>query len=903
MDSDGPNKVDRRRFLKQAGLAVGATALAARAGAAGKAAAGATRVSLVIDPADPVASAAPAKWAVEQLRQALAARRIECRLYRQIGEAAADDLCIEVAGHRSALPGGIVVPDAPEALAIARGKLGDRKVLFARGTDVRGLVYALTELADISVFSDDALSGLRSAEPITERPANAVRSCMRMFCSDVEDKAWFNDREFWKSYLSMLIAQRFNRFHLCFGLGYDFTREIRDAYLHFAYPFLVKVPGYDVRATNLSDAERGRNLEMLRFISDEAARRGLHFQLGLWTHAYEWTESPEANHRIEGLRPETQAAYCRDALAILLRECPNIAGVTIRTHGESGVGEGNYELWRQVFDGVVRSGRRLEIDLHAKGLDRTMIETALATGLPVTLSPKFWAEHMGLPYHQAWIRPTELPQRVRGEGLFALSSGSRSFLRYGYGDLLEEGRRYSVLHRIWPGTQRLLLWGDPVFAAAYGRESSFCGSAGAEIMEPLSFKGRKGSGREGHRTALADPSLQPRYDFERYLYTYRLWGRLLFNPETRPDAWQRLLRSQHGAAAPAVEAALSASSRILPLVTTAHTPSAANNHWWPEMYVNMSIVDASRPQPFTDTPEPKRFGAVSPLDPQLFARVVDFADDLIKGRTGGPYTPAEVAAALDDLAASAAEHLATARSAVETASEPGFRRFALDVAVQIDLGRFFAHKLRAAVLYALFERSGDPRFLGRAVEVYRSAREDWAAIAERTKGVYVDDVSFGIAWYQRGHWADRLDAIDRDIEAMNGSATAVAAPKEDLQEYERLIKAVMAATPRPSADLQHTPPRSFRRGQPVLIEIKSGGAAESVRLHYRRTNQAEPWQVLVMKREADAHRTAIPADYGDSPFPLQYYFELAESSPRTAVLYPGFNSTWSNVPYFVLRQA
>ena len=57
---------------------------------------------------------------------------------------------------------------------------------------------------------------------------------------------------------------------------------------------------------------------------------------------------------------------------------------------------------------------------------------------------------------------------------FALSSGSRKFLRYGYGDLLAENRRYGVLHRIWPGTQRLLLWADPVFAAGYSRAFQFC---------------------------------------------------------------------------------------------------------------------------------------------------------------------------------------------------------------------------------------------------------------------------------------------------------------------------------------------------------------------------------------------------------------------------------------------
>jgi len=87
------------------------------------------------------------------------------------------------------------------------------------------------------------------------------------------------------------------------------------------------------------------------------------FQLGLWTHAYQWNNSPNASHVIEGLTPQTQAPYSRDALTILLKECPNITGVTLRIHGESGVPEGSYDLWRTIFSGCVRSGRRIEVEL------------------------------------------------------------------------------------------------------------------------------------------------------------------------------------------------------------------------------------------------------------------------------------------------------------------------------------------------------------------------------------------------------------------------------------------------------------------------------------------------------------------------------------------------------------
>src|SRR5262249_14609109 len=146
-----------------------------------------------------------------------------------------------------------------------------------------------------------------------------------------------------------------------------------------------------------------------------------------------------------------------------------------------------------------------------------------------------------------------------------------------------------IIYRVWPGTTKLLLWGDPESAAAWGRFASFCGSQGIEFCEPLSFKGKKGSGLAGGRNGYKDAKLKPKYDWEKYAYTYRLWGRLTFNPDTDPEVWRRMLRKRWETAAPAAEQALASASKILPLVTSAHLPSAANANYWPEMYTNMSI--------------------------------------------------------------------------------------------------------------------------------------------------------------------------------------------------------------------------------------------------------------------------------------------------------------------------
>jgi hypothetical protein len=876
------------------------------------------RLSLIVDPADAVASAAPSRWAANELEQSLKARGIAVQKCERISQAGAGSFCIVAAGAQSSVATAIlkqtraVIAERSEALGLVPGSAQSRKVLLACGTDPRGLVYALLELADRVQHSTDPLSALALEAPITEQPANAVRGVMRLFASDVEDKPWYNDRQMWPRYLTMLATQRFNRFNLSLSLGYDFLRRVTDAYFLFPYPFLLPVPGYNVRAPQLPDAERDRNLEMLKFISEQTTARGLRFQLGLWMHGYQWIDSPNANYTIEGLTPATHGPYCRDALRLLLQACPAIGGVTLRTHGESGVEEGSYEFWRTVFEGVATCGRRVEIDLHPKGLDQTMLDNAKLTGQPITVSPKFWAEHLGMPYHQADIRELEVPKTGKQTSrLMNLSEGSRSFMRYGYGDLLREDRSWSVIHRVWPGSQRLLIWGDPVAAVAYSRAFSFCGSDGAEIMEPLSFKGRRGSGIAGNRSAYADAALRPRWDWEKYEYSHRVWGRLLYNPESDPDPWRRHLRKHFSDAAGEFESALASASRILPMITTSHLPSAANNNYWPEMYVNQSLIDAGHPGSYSDTPAPKVFGSVSPLDPQMFSRINDFADELLGGEPGAKYSPLEVARWLDEFADAAQRHLALGSEHIHDKQGAEYRRFAADVLIQAGLGRFFSAKFRAGVLYRIFDKTKtvERAALEASLEQYRRARAAWYDLATRAHGIYVDDVTVGELPQLRGHWLDRLPAIDRDI-------NLIAEKVEALKQAEKLdaIKPGQSPTPiaqiireafsrteqRETLTFRHLPPTRLVPAKPLEIALTPGLPVASVTLYYRHVNQAERFRTVLMEGSERHYQATIPGDYTDTSYPLQYYFEIKTTSGRK-LMYPGFSRDLTNQPYIVIR--
>jgi hypothetical protein len=891
--------MNRRRFLKQTGAAAGLTAVQRLAGAE-------QAVSIIVDPKDSVASAAPVMWAVGEFQAALKAQGVASAVYPHIGDAPAGAQRVVIAGNGNAAAREIVkrapvtsLPSGAEALWTVPGTLGGKPVLLAGGNDPRGLVYGVLDLADRVRYSAAPLPALELRAPIIEKPANTIRSCARCFVTPIEDKAWFYDRAMWKDYVSNLAAQRFNRFNLTFGIGYNSARNVPDAYFYFTYPFLFAVPGYDVKAIGLPDSERDRNLEMVRFISEETVARGIQFNLALWSHAYEWP-NPDTNYRISGLTPETHAPYCRDALALLLKQVPNVTGLSIRMHGESGIPDGRYDFWETLFEAFKTAGRRIDIDLHAKGTDERHIAIALATGNSVSMAPKFWAEHMGMPYHQASIREEEM--RGPGPNEPRNAATTRRFLRYGYGDYLRDDRKFGIIHRIWPGTQRHLLWGDPAMGAGYGRAFQFSGSLGVEWFEPLSFKGRMGSGIAGGRNAYLDRTLEPKHDWEKFRYEYRLWGRLLYNPDADPEAWRRRLRYEFKDAAQSIEGALGSASRVMPVITTTHGASGSNNSYWPEMYMNMPIVDPHRAEPYRDTADPKVFGNVSAFDPQLFSSANECAEALMKGGMPAKYTALDVAQWLDDLSTEAFRQQAAAAVRVADKDSPEFRRTATDVAIQAGIGRFFAYKLRSAVLWSLYQTTGDRTALAEAMKAYRVARQAWVSLAEVAKPVYAADITYGLNANMRGHWMDRIAGIDGDLGDMEKrlSEAAPSGAPVDAVVAQRAVRMALARPQRPKLEGHHTPAAGFDPGKPLELSISfAPGNGRKVNLLYRRADQSQRWQTQEMQTRDNQFRGAVPSAYTDSPYPLLYYFEVHERGGSG--IYPGFTPDLSNQPYFLVR--
>jgi hypothetical protein len=166
--------VNRRKFLVSTGAALTSAAAGSLlpgcasegGGFGGPAKRPSNGVSIVTDSSDAIVVSPPVQRALAQMRRTLMARGCVILMCSRLYDAGADDLCIVVSGGASAAARSlnVTLPDAPESLAIAPGRLEGREVLLACGRDEAGLVQALTEISDAVARSPDPAATLRPAQ-------------------------------------------------------------------------------------------------------------------------------------------------------------------------------------------------------------------------------------------------------------------------------------------------------------------------------------------------------------------------------------------------------------------------------------------------------------------------------------------------------------------------------------------------------------------------------------------------------------------------------------------------------------------------------------------------------------------------------------------------------------------
>ena len=814
----------------------------------------------------------------------------------------------------------------PESLGIQWIYQAQTKTLLICGSDERGLIYALLEAAraiELAPRGDDSLSAIPQA---LESPYLRVRSMtMQLFNADLE-AGWYFDEEFWSEYFKLLARCRYNNFTLTFSHQTNYLTPL--------YAYLVDVPGYlQVTVKGLKWADRYRNLMMLKRVAELAHEYGLDFTLGIWTQLP--VDKYPGDIRVANLPTGLAAAdYCATGLRKILVTCPAIDAVQFRMNAEAGVSEDQQtDFYRPLFRAIANCGHPVRVDLRYKGLRPETIQDAKALKLDVTVSTKFWCEHMGLPYH-----PTVADTHYRES-------------RYSYGAMLSHPRDYRVVYQLWSvGTQRLLLWGDPTYAARFAESCRLGDGEGFEVNAPLTNKGF--GDLPGEWRIFADKSLEHfQWEYERYWFFYLAFGRLGYNPKADPDIWRRELRSRFGAAADEIESAYRSASQILPLVTATHQPSGGEWAYWPEMDTGDRLTEYMH----TPTSDTAQFYAIRSWKqtPRWRCETWDdnnpgFVEDAVAGRMSGKTTPLEVSQRLRDLATNTLTKIQQAREklsqsvgnngpvdrtptsghatrsdvGVRTTSE--FRATELDLRVLASLGTYHAEKKLAATELAFFDLTHEAGRLARALPHARGAAVAWEEIVRLTEGTYHSNLVFGFSpqhgrkngHHHSGHWKDRLAEVREDVIALE----KLVAEHPDATPPRR-FPGEQPAGPVPSVEsvtvnsrrlgLRPDPSDTNRKvgteSQPTeldpaadatfAVQLSDESNLRSVVLHYRPLNHTLDWKQVTMKKTADgSFQGTVSSKDILSRDDFQFFVEVLTSDGGRR-----FPSYLDGQPYFVAR--
>ncbi len=596
-----------------------------------------------------------------------------------------------------------MVGGKPECYSIKRN--------LVSGSDERGLMYGLLEAAD----------QIRAWGHVTEVmgcPAVAMRGIRYFLHNQDLEKNWYYSREYWDQYFGLLARSRFNRFNLVFAHQTN--------YLAPPYPFWIELPEFpQIRVPGLSSAQRNQNLEMLRYISQAAADHGIDFTLGIWEHNVQsWPHKMVPT--VEGITRENIGPYSHAALKKVLQLCPAIRSVQMRTNEESGIPDDfRVEFYRNyIYTAIRDAGRPVYLDLRAWAVSWDMIEAAQQVGVPLRVSTKYWAEHVGRPYQPAETYPG-----------------------YSYLDFLRKPHSYQFYWELWGlGSHRLLLWGNPSFVRRAVSTFHLGDGVGFEIDPPLA---QKGFGNRPGEWDLLTPANKDRmfwkWEFERYWLFYELWGRLSYNPATPDSVWLAELRRRFGPGAPDVFDAYQSASGVINEIVAAHLADP-NMYIWPEINPG-GLVDSYR-----DT---------LPSDWRTIASIPEAVQNRIRHVASAKQTARETATLLNTLAQHTEEAITRADKSIPSgnaewrSSKPDFEVLSL-------LARYHALKQTAVDQITYFDATGDRTALESAARDLKNALQVWERLVAVTDGLYPERMAFGPD--DIGHWKDKLPYVRHDLD-------------------------------------------------------------------------------------------------------------------------------------------
>ena len=711
---------------------------------------------------------------------------------------------------------GIKVPEKPESLVIHKTAFAGKTMLVVSGRDDRGLMYALLELAERIGWATEKSSPLSEVENTIESPDVADRglTIFTMQKHQYEDR--LHDENYWVKYFNMLAEDRFNTVEVKFAYeanGYNCP----------VYPYYIDVQGFpNVKVSGLSKQEQQQNLKDLHRLVRLAHERGIRVQFGIWCHYDRFTptfqmvdHSKERPSTVTGLSESNLIPYTLAAIKQFLREFHEIDNVQLLMMDESGLKtEDMKEFWKNIFPALKDAGPDLQYELRAKGVSDDLIKQGLDLGLKIRINTKTWAEKFGPPYFQTHVQ--ELDQFNR---------------RGGYADMLRYPRKYKLHWTLWTsGSMRVLLWGNPEYVRRFAQSTHLGDVDGFDIYEPLATK-MDGQAQDVKPFDLLAPQYRYYdYEFQRYWYFFKLFGRLTYNPQTSARVWHHEFASRLGVApAPYIERALSRASEILPEINAYCLPDElySTTRGWTERQRQGDLAE---------------YVTATPSDTAQFESLKDAADDVLAGRRSAKMSPEKTSAWFAQNAREVRRQIALAEQNAGQHPNKEFASTIVDLKILADLAEYHSRRVLAGLSFALFQKTHDLNMLDDAIQRESEAINAWAMIVKDAGDVYNFDLIMGLPQYDMsGHWKDELVKLKDGLDALKKQRAAYSL------SARRIVGRYYLGSTAAQPGYQHitstsVPALNQRAGTGLVsIDVPNGRYEVAVDINDDKTNHGPMW--------------------------------------------------------------
>lgn len=647
-------------------------------------------------------------------------------------------------------------------LAVQPGQLGaeafsiipEEKVITIYGGDYRGMIYGALALAE-TLRNGTALGDVKAAE---EKPKLAFRGIKYNLPWDTyrpssaldQHYKTARDLKYWEAFLDMMAENRFNVISLW--------------NLH-PYTYMIRPKNFP-EASPWSRKEFAEWQHLYREIFRMAKERGLDTYIVHWNIFVSEAFSKAHNVAKENFYPhyyvpgdtsEIVRRYMRECVTQALDEYPDLDGIGV-SHGE-GMG-GMTPLERQQWIDDVLIAGMLDVNRPVKLIHRVPFSSGTSSEPGVSknveevtreamerLENRFdgpiWVE---IKFNWSHAHSTPKLEKVHGGKL-----GDTYFV--------PEPKNYKIVWQARNEDFFALRWGVPDFIrkhiALNGRASYVGGYfVGSETYIPAL----------DYFTEVKEP-VDWKWAFERQWLFYKLWGRLLYDPDTPDAIFQAEFNRRYGTKGDNLLQAYSLASS-----TQLRLACLYDSGWDFTLYSEGFLALQGD---YTKYISVDRL-INQPTMASEYVSVKEYVETLLNGGSfeDSRITPPILAEALER---DNREALRLVEN-IDTSGNATLMYEVADVKTWANLGLHLAEKLKGAVALHSYRLTGDEEKKQDAIQHLQEGLKYWDEVVKITRPIYRDmrlthynNNFFGANGNNLFHWALVRDEVARDVEIARSS--------------------------------------------------------------------------------------------------------------------------------------